>query len=254
MVIFLIGEPENSFTGNPAVVPFLSVSEALPEDSDEMAALRLLTRDDLILPDDFSNLIPAPVEVIGVELDPQGHRVTVDMNDAFLEGAGGALADFTMLNQLIFSVTYEGGFTEVLFTVGGQPVTQFGSEGLDLSQPVGRDSFLDQLNSVIVDSAAAVTEGSPLVVTGIANVFEATVSLALVDEDGTVVYEDFTTATCGTGCWGSYSFNVDFDFEELTPVTLQVFWNSAEDGAPVDVVSMPVGVGGHAVWDMLPVD
>jgi hypothetical protein len=254
VVIFLVGEPENSFTGNPAVVPFLSVSEALPEDSDEMAALRLLTRDDLILPNDFSNLIPAPVEVLGVERDPEDHRITIDMSQAFLDGAGGALADFTMLNQLIFSVTSEGGFTEVVFTVEGEPVTQFGSEGLDLSDPVGRDSFLDQLNSVIVDSAAAVTSGSPLVVTGFANVFEATVSLQLVDESGNVVHEDFTTATCGTGCWGAYSFNVDFDFEESTPITLRVFWNSAENGEPVDVVSMPVGVDGHAVWDMLPVE
>ena len=86
--IFLVQQPENSFTGNPAVVPFLSVSEALPEESDEMAALRLLTRDDLILPDDFSNVIPAPVEVIGVELYPQDHWIIVDMNPAFLEGAG----------------------------------------------------------------------------------------------------------------------------------------------------------------------
>jgi hypothetical protein len=254
VVIFLVGEPENSFTGNPAVVPFLSVSEALPEDSDEMAALRLLTRDDLILPNDFSNMIPAPVEVLGVERDPEDHRIAVDMNQAFLEGAGGALADFTMLNQLIFSVTSEGGFTEVVFTVEGEPVTQFGSEGLDLSDPVGRDSFLDQLNSVIVDSAAAVSGGSPLTVTGFANVFEATVSLQLVDEAGTVVYEDFTTATCGTGCWGAYSFNVDYEFEEMSPVTLRVFWNSAENGEPVDVVSMPVGVDGHAVWDMLPIE
>ncbi len=254
VVIFLVGEPESSFTGNPAVVPFLSVSEALPEDSDEMAALRLLTRDDLILPDDFSNVIPAPVEVVGVDRDPEGHRITVDMNEAFLDGAGGALADFTMLNQLIFTVTSEGGFTEVVFTADGQPVTQFGSEGLDLSDPVGPDSFLDQLNSVIVDSAAAVTGDSPLTVTGFANVFEATVSLELVDESGNVVYEDFTTATCGTGCWGGYSFNIDdFDFAG-TPVTLRVFWHSAENGEPVDVVSMPVGYGDRAVWDMLPIE
>ena len=253
VVIFLVGEPENSFTGNPAVVPFLSVSEALPEDSDEMAALRLLTRDDLILPNDFSNVIPAPVEVIGVERYPEDHWIKVDMNQAFLDGAGGALADFTMLNQLIFTVTSEGGFTEVLFTVEGQPITQFGSEGLDLSEPVGPDSFLDQLNSVIVDSAAAVTGDAPLNITGFANVFEATVSMQLVDEAGNVVYEDFTTATCGTGCWGAYNFHIEFDFA-ATPVTLKVFWNSAENGEPVDVVSMPVGYGGHAVWDMLPIE
>ncbi len=254
--IFLVQQPENSLTGNPAVVPFFSVSEALPEESDEMAALRLLTRDDLILPNDFSNVIPAPVEVIGVELYPEDHWIIVDMNPAFLEGAGGALADFTMLNQLIFTVTSSegGGFTEVLFTVDGEPITQFGSEGLDLSEPVGRDSFLDQLNPVIMDSAAAVSEDGPLTMTGVANVFEATVNYLLVDEAGDTVHEGVTMATCGTGCWGSFSINIDdFDFS-ATPVTLKVFTYSAKDGEPVDVVSMPVGVGDHAVWDMLPVD
>ena len=33
--------------------------------------------------------------------------------------------------------------------------------------------------------------------------------MQLVDEAGNVVYEDFTTATCGTGCWGGYNFHID---------------------------------------------
>ena len=90
--------------------------------------------------------------------------------------------------------------------------------------------------------------------TGVANVFEATVNYLLVDEAGDAVYEGVTMATCGTGCWGSFSINIDdFDFS-ATAVTLKVFTYSAKDGEPVDVVSMPVGVGDHAVWDMLPVD
>jgi spore germination protein GerM len=249
-VVFLVQEPENSFTGNPAVVPFFAVAETVP-DEPELTALRLLTTDGLVLPPGFSTMIPDAVEVLGVERDPEGHRITIDMNQAFLEGSGtGALGDFTMLNQLIFTVSTEGGFTEVLFTVDGEPVTEFGREGLVLTEPVGRDSFLDQLNSVIVDSAIAGEGDSPLNISGFANVFEATVSLRLVDLDGNVVYEDFTTASCGTGCWGSFSFHIeDFDFAS-TPVTVQVFWNSAEDGSPSDVVSIPVSWG--EPWNFIP--
>jgi spore germination protein GerM len=248
-IVFLVQEPENSFTGNPAVVPFFALAESVPEEP-ELTALRLLTTDGLSLPPGFSTMIPDGVDVVGVERDPEGHRITIDMNQAFVQGAGGLLADFTMLNQLIFTVTSEGGFTEVLFTSGGEPITAYGTEGLDLTTPVGRDSFLDQLNSVIVDSAVTGSGDSPLNVTGIANVFEATVSLQLVDLDGTVVYEDFTTASCGTGCWGSFSFHIEgFDFESR-PLNLKVFWNSAEDGSPSDVVSIPVSWG--EPWNFLP--
>jgi len=251
VVVFLVQNPENSFTGNPALVPFFSMAEALPDDSVTLSALRLLTADDLTPPPGFETIIPDAVEVVGVTRSPSDQLVVVDMNQAFLDGAGGLLADFTMLNQLIFTAGEGVEISEVLFTVGGEPVTAFGTDGLDLSQPLGRDAFLDQLNSVIVDSPASGVADEPLVVSGFANVFEATVSLELVDVEGNVVYEDFTTATCGTGCWGGFSFNIDdFDFE-ATPVTARVFWHSPEDGEPSDVVSIPVSWDDFDGWDLL---
>jgi len=250
VIVYLVQAPENSFTGNPAVVPFFASVEAQPGDSAELAALRLLTADGLVLPAGFENMIPEPVEVVG--LTRSEHMVIVDMNQAFVDGAGGLLADFTMLNQLIFTAAGSEEITELLFTVGGEPVTAFGTDGLDLTEPLGRDSFLDQLNSVIVDSAPTGTGTGPLTISGFANVFEATVNLELVDLDGNVLYEDFTTATCGTGCWGGFSFHLDgFDFE-ATPAILRVFWYSPEDGEPSDVVSIPIAWGDEAVWDFLP--
>lgn len=247
VIVFLVQSPENSFTGNPALVPFLTGSYPDPEASDTLAALQLLTTDQLFLPDGFQTMIPAPVEVVSVTRADQ--LVTVDMNEAFLDGAGGLLADFTMLNQLIFTAGDGEEISEVLFTVAGQPVTTFGSEGLDLSEPVGRDAFLDQLNSVNLDSALSGSGDSPLAVTGFANVFEATVSLEVVDAGGNVVLEDFATATCGTGCWGAYGFQLDYPF--VGGETIRVFWHSAEDGSPSDVVSVPVAWGDEQVWDFI---
>jgi hypothetical protein len=187
-----------------------------------------------------------------VNIDTEGVRV-VDMNQAFLGGSGsGLLGDFTMLNQLIYTATDEELYPRVQFTVGGEPVTQFGTDGLDISEPLGRETFIDELNSVILTSAITGSGSGPLAITGVPNVYEATVSLELVDLDGNVVYTDFATATCGTGCWGSFSFHIeDFDFES-NPVTAKVFWNSPEDGEPADVVSVPVTWGDEADWDLLP--
>lgn len=246
VVVFFMQAPENSFTGNPAMVALATTVQASPEASDALAALQMLTTDELFLPDGIETMIPDPVDVVSVTREDQ--VVTVDMNEAFLDGAGGLLADMTMLNQLIFTASEGVEIAEVLFTVGGQPVTAFGSEGLDLSQPVGRDAFLDQLNSVNVDAPVFGMPGDPLVVTGFANVFEATVSLELIDDAGEVVVEDFTTATCGTGCWGAFRFETGLPDLDNPLLTARVFWHSAEDGSPSDVVSVPILWGDDVQW------
>jgi hypothetical protein len=81
---------------------------------------------------------------------------------------------------------------------------------------------------------------SPMVVSGTANVFEATVSMKLLDESGSVTVDRFTTATCGTGCRGDYTTRLRFDVDETQSATLQVFESSAEDGRPLHMVSIPV--------------
>jgi spore germination protein GerM len=249
--IFLTQTPENSFTGNPALVPFITNVEA-GSGHPVAVALSTLFNPGLIPPSGFENHVRPGIVVRSVDDQIEGLRV-VDLSAEFAEGSGsGALGDFTMLNQMIFTATDDEMVTEVLFTVDGEPVTQFGSEGLDISGPLSRESFLDQVNSVNLESVITGIGEFPQVIEGIANVFEATVSLELVDSDGNVLYEDFTTATCGTGCWGDFSFFVeDFDFA-ANPVTVRVFWHSAEDGSPADVVSVPSSWGDDGPWDFVP--
>jgi hypothetical protein len=247
-LLYAVQTPENSFTGNPALVAFRGVflpgGEPLHSGWE---GLHALTMEGLLLPDGFTSLVPSAVDVLGVTA--ADHTVMVDMNEAFLDGAeSGLLGDFTMLNQLIYTATAQGGFDSVLFTVNGAPVTAFGSEGLDLSQPQGKDAFLDQLNSINVDSPIQGQGDESLAVMGFANVFEATVSLEVVDGRGNVVHEAFATATCGTGCWGSYEFQVDYPFEGGE--TVRVFRHSAEDGSPADIVSIPVLWDDPDGWDL----
>jgi immunoglobulin-like protein involved in spore germination len=81
---------------------------------------------------------------------------------------------------------------------------------------------------------------SPATVSGTADVFEATVSLRILDATGHVLVRDFTTATCGTGCRGEYEARLAFEVAEAQDGTVEVWWDSPKDGSRQDVISIPV--------------
>jgi hypothetical protein len=81
---------------------------------------------------------------------------------------------------------------------------------------------------------------SPITITGSANVFEATVSIRVLDADGEVIAQAFTTATCGTGCRGEFSTQVEVPVDTEQPGTIQVFESSAQDGSMINAVEIPV--------------
>jgi hypothetical protein len=125
--------------------------------------------------------------------------------------------------------------------------TQFdGIEEVDLtwedrkSPGLTREDFHDLLPPIAVEvpGGAGVSERT-FRLSGIANVYEATVTWRLTDEDGGLLKEGFTTATCGTGCWGTFSTKITYEGPE-EQVTLQVFQSSAEDGSPMNMVEIPV--------------
>ena len=75
---------------------------------------------------------------------------------------------------------------------------------------------------------------------GTANVFEATVSLRILDAGGKEIARTFTTATCGSGCRGDYSVSVPYRVDRPQAGTIVVFESSAKDGRPIHVVRVPV--------------
>jgi hypothetical protein len=48
--------------------------------------------------------------------------------------------------------------------------------------------------------------------------------------DGTLITEGYTTALCGTGCWGGFSTEIALPDGTVGPVTLKVFDYSEADG------------------------
>ncbi len=71
--------------------------------------------------------------------------------------------------------------------------------------------------------------------------FEADVSVQVVDGSGAVIQDSFTTATCGSGCRGRFTTWLDVG-DHVGPATLRLFQVSADDGSELDVVSVPITV------------
>ena len=95
--------------------------------------------------------------------------------------------------------------------------------------------------AIVVRTPAAGDEiVSPVTIAGTADVFEATVSVEVLDENGQPLAATFATATCGSGCRGEFETELAFFTDRRQPGTIQVFESSAEDGSPVNVVSIPV--------------
>jgi hypothetical protein len=77
-------------------------------------------------------------------------------------------------------------------------------------------------------------------ISGTADVFEATVSIRILDSSGALLEETFTTATCGSGCRGDYEVDVSFVVSETQEGMVMLFESSAETGDPINVVKVPV--------------
>ena len=81
---------------------------------------------------------------------------------------------------------------------------------------------------------------SPITIAGNADVFEATVNIRVLDANGEVIAESFAMATCGTGCRGDFSTQIDVPIDAEQPGTIQVFEYSAKDGSMINIVEIPV--------------
>jgi Immunoglobulin-like domain of bacterial spore germination/Sporulation and spore germination len=109
------------------------------------------------------------------------------------------------------------------------------------SKTYTRGSFEDLLPPIVVETPLIGQRvSSPVTISGTANVFEATVSIRILDENGDELANTFTQATCGTGCRGDYSIAVTYSIDHQQQGTIEVFESSAKDGSAINVQSIPV--------------
>jgi hypothetical protein len=158
--------------------------------------------------DGFDSAIPDGTRLLGISI--KGGVATIDLTSEYQSG-GGSLSMQVRLGQVVYTLTQFPTVKKVSFRLDGTPVNVFSSEGIVLSHPVGRSDYKDLLPVIVVSSpASGARVTSPVTVAGSANVFEANVTVKVLDAQGRVIASTFTTATCGTGCRGTYSVDVPF--------------------------------------------
>jgi hypothetical protein len=163
---------------------------------------------------------------------------TVNLSQEFTSEETPAIA-VGSLSQIVFTLTQFDSIDGVVFEVEGEPLTNFGGYALDGAQR--RSNFADQLPFILVESPGIGQRvSSPLTISGTADVFEAVVSIVILDRNGHTVASTFTMATCGTGCRGTYSTDVRYEVGTTQPGTIRAYEVSAMDGSQIHVVDIPV--------------
>ncbi|MDQ3865369.1 MAG: GerMN domain-containing protein [Actinomycetota bacterium] len=205
-------------------------------------ALRLLLAAGrrLVAPHDPVSSIPRGTRLLGIDLEDG--NATVDLSAEF--GARSARSALVFrAAQVVYTATQFPTVRRVSFHVEGRPYPVPAARGRSfLRRPVTRKDYEALLPPIVVESPpAGARVASPVVVSGTANVFEANVILRLVDRRGRELVRTFTTATCGSGCRGT--FRGEIRFPSTAPRRALVVAeddDADDDGFPSYAVRVPV--------------
>jgi germination protein M len=182
--------------------------------------------------------IPDGTRLLGLRIE--GGIATVNLSREF-ETGGGSASVLGRLAQVVFTLTQFPTVEGVRFELDGEPVTVFSGEGVVLDGPVDRSDYTDQLASIFVDRPAwGGAPANPMRLAGMANVFEATFHMRLLDAEGRTLAEGPVMATCGTGCWGTFEVFVPYTVSTAGWGTLEIFTLSAADGSEQGLTEYPV--------------
>ena len=148
----------------------------------------------------LDNLLPPETEVLGVDID--GTTLVVDLDFPDDELPLGAQYEASAFAQIAHTGSQFPTVRRVQVLEEGRTPPSGHS---DWSKPLRADPF--ELVPVDIESPAygATVPAGDVTVTGTANTFEATVQLRLRNPAGDVVENTFTTATCGSGCRGTWT-------------------------------------------------
>jgi hypothetical protein len=180
--------------------------------------------------------IPAGTQLLGLTISSR--TATVDLSSSFVSAASPSAMPLRIA-QVVYTLGQFPTVTGVLFKVDGQGVTVLG--GVPVQGPQTTAMYDGYLPAITVQNPAIGEQvSSPVTVSGTADVFEAVVSVRILDSAGNQIARTFSTASCGTGCRGGYSVPVSYSVTRAEPGTIEVFESSAKDGQPVNVQRIPV--------------
>ncbi len=183
-------------------------------------------------------LIPEGTGLLGLSIT--GGVATVNLTRSY-ESGGGSLLMFGRLAQLTYTLTQFGAVRGVNLKLDGRPVRVFSGEGIILDRPMTRRSFRDQLPPILVRSPSIGQQvSSPIRISGTAEVFEAVVSITILDAQGREIVSTTAPAACSTGCRGAFAKAVAYRVDRTQLGTVRVYESSPRNGEPINVVDIPV--------------
>ena len=206
---------------------------------DRIAALATVTPTEVAA--GYTTAVPAGTRVRSATTE--AGVATVDLSDEFASG-GGAFSMSARLAQVVFTATAGPEWARTMnLLIDGELVSTFSSEGIELSQPLTRETSTDVLPLVLVEQPAAYEAiTTTLSVSGLASVTDHRFRAELLDADRAPLAALPDIVTDGSG-WGEFFVTVTIpEFEAGTVVILHVWDDSPGDSTAVGERYIPLTV------------
>ena len=180
--------------------------------------------------------IPAGTTLRGIAIS--NGTATIDVSRAFA-----AMAPATTIRMRLAELTYTATqfptVKRVRLEVAGSIVHSIA--GAPVPQPAARADFLRRLPAILV-SRPAIGARVPATVTvaGSADVFEAALTVRVINARGRLLARRRILASCGTGCRGRYSVSIPYTVLRRQPGTIVIFDSGGGSIAHPHVVRVPV--------------
>ncbi|MDO9556519.1 MAG: GerMN domain-containing protein [Coriobacteriia bacterium] len=164
---------------------------------------------------------------------------TVDLSDE-VESGGGTLSMQMRLAQIVFTLTQFSTVDSVVFKIDGTQVDVFSGEGIMLDHPQTRGEYGNVLPAVLVEyPTPGESVPNPLRIKGMANVFEGTFLIEILDPNGHTIVDTFSSAGA-MGEWKTFDIKVPFTTDHTGIGTLTISTESAMDGSHSVIVELPI--------------
>jgi Sporulation and spore germination/Immunoglobulin-like domain of bacterial spore germination len=183
-----------------------------------------------------ASAVPAGSALRGVSIT--GGVATVDVASAF--AAPAARTQIRMrLAQLTYTVTQFPTVSSVRLEVNGRVVNSI--DGAPVPQPAGRGNFFRLLPPILVSRPAigALIPSGSITVAGTADVFEAALTVRVINAHGRLLVRKHFLASCGTGCRGTYSVTLPYHLLRAQQGTVVIFDGGGKIAHP-HIVRVPV--------------
>jgi germination protein M len=191
----------------------------------------------------YSSNVPIATAVTSISI--AGGTAVVDLGAASFGAGGGSLSQMSRVAQVVFTLTQFPSVERVRILLDGKAGQPLGGEGLLLDHDFSRREYYeatDLMPRILVESPLPNdTVGGALRITGLAEVFEATFNIQLIDAAGVTVY-DKPAMTSEGQTMAPFDVTVTATPTRAGLATLRVFDYSAKDGSVQHLVEIPIVV------------